>query len=64
MNWIMELIQASSNLGKYAVSNLLQQSNPVYSIEVRKVAPLKVHAGRGAEELAEEKGFISLVLSL
>lgn len=42
VNWIMELIWASSNLGKYAVSNFLQQSNPVYSIEVWNVAPLKL----------------------
>lgn len=55
VNWIMELIRASGNLGKYAVSNLFQQSNPVYSIEVCKVAPLKVGAGRGAEELSEER---------
>lgn len=56
MNWIMELIRASSHLGKHAVSNLLQQSNPVYSTEVWKVAPLKVGAGREAgEQLVEER---------
>lgn len=43
-------------LGKHAVSNLMQQNNPVYSIEIWIVASLKVGAGKGAEKNWLRKG--------
>lgn len=51
----MEPIWAISIL-ENGVSNLLQQSHPVYSTDIQVVAPLRIDAGKGAEEqLAEER---------